>query len=236
MWSSFRTEPLTHYTMLVSAVTRASLHPALMRLPVRCGLHTSPVTRAKLYSAKHEWVELVGGTDSDTVRVGVTRYAAEALGDVVYAQLPREEEELEAGGEAGAVESVKAASEIYSPVSGTVTQHNIQVDTDSSEFIECISFEVRHHFVRHSGQVLLVHDVSVPVGHPVVAAVHQLAVLVIEAARGQQLGVSEAAVEAGLSALEGSPAKPVHGPLYEAGDQLAQPLRVISAVCMLTGQ
>ena len=125
MWSSFRTEPKTH-SMLVSAITRASLHPALVR-PVSCGLHTSPVTRAKLYSVKHEWVELVGGTDSDTVRVGVTRYAAEALGDVVYAQLPREEEELEAGGEAGAVESVKAASEIYSPVSGTVTQHNIQV-------------------------------------------------------------------------------------------------------------
>ena len=114
-------------SMLVSAITRASLHPALIRLPVSCSLHTSPVTRAKLYSAKHEWVELVGGADSDTVRVGVTRYAAEALGDVVYAQLPREEEELEAGGEAGAVESVKAASELYSPVSGTVTQHNIQV-------------------------------------------------------------------------------------------------------------
>ena len=113
--------------MLVSAMSRASLHPALIRLPVSCSLHTSPVTRAKLYSAKHEWVELVGGADSDTVRVGVTKYAADALGDVVYAQLPREEEELEAGGEAGAVESVKAASELYSPVSGTVTQHNIQV-------------------------------------------------------------------------------------------------------------
>ena len=217
--------------MLVSAITRASLHPALVR-PVSCSLHTSPVTRAKLYSAKHEWVELVGGTDSDTVRVGVTRYAAEALGDVVYAQLPREEEELEAGGEAGAVESVKAASEIYSPVSGTVTQHNIQVRhryVGSSEFIECILFEVRHHVVRHSGQVLLVHDVSVPVSHPVVA-VHQLAVLVVEAPRGQQLGVSEAAVEAGLSALEGSPAESINGPLYEAGHQLAQPLRVISAL------
>lgn len=113
--------------MLVSAITRASLHPALIRAPVNRSLHTSPVTWAKLYSAKHEWVQLVGGADSDTVRVGITKYAAEALGDVVYAQLPREEEELEAGGEAGAVESVKAASELYSPVSGTVTRHNTQV-------------------------------------------------------------------------------------------------------------
>ena len=126
--------------MLVSAMSRASLHPALIRLPVSCSLHTSPVTRAKLYSAKHEWVELVGGAESDTVRVGVTKYAAEALGDVVYAQLPREEEELEAGGEAGAVESVKAASELYSPVSGTVTQHNIQVRQASVLFIDkCIN-------------------------------------------------------------------------------------------------
>ena len=79
--------------MLVSAMSRASLHPALIRLPLSCSLHTGPVTRAKLYSAKHEWVELVGGADSDTVRVGVTKYAADALGDVVYAQLPREEED-----------------------------------------------------------------------------------------------------------------------------------------------
>lgn len=123
----------TTSVMIAVAITRASLPPSVLRLSVTtlgvCGLHTSAVTRAKLYSSKHEWVELVGGAESDMVRVGVTRYAAEALGDVVYAQLPREEEELEAGGEAGAVESVKAASEIYSPVSGTVTQHNIQVNT-----------------------------------------------------------------------------------------------------------
>ena len=118
--------------MIAVAITRASLPPSVLRLSVTtlgvCGLHTSAVTRAKLYSSKHEWVELVGGAESDTVRVGVTRYAAEALGDVVYAQLPEPGTSLEVGEECGAVESVKAASEIYSPVSGTVTAKNEEVE------------------------------------------------------------------------------------------------------------
>ena len=55
------------------------------------------------------------------------RYAADSLGDVVFAQLPREAEEVGLGAECGAVESVKAASDLYSPVTGTVIRHNTQV-------------------------------------------------------------------------------------------------------------
>ena len=62
--------------------------------------------------------------DTDNVKVGITEYAAEALGDVVFAQLPAVGEEVSKGSECGAVESVKAASDIFSPVSGTVIQSN----------------------------------------------------------------------------------------------------------------
>lgn len=85
--------------------------------------HISSEVQAKLYSDKHEWVELLENS-TDQVKVGITKYAADALGDVVYAQLPEVGSELGAGDECGALESVKAASEIYSPVSGTVSAAN----------------------------------------------------------------------------------------------------------------
>ena len=65
--------------------------------------------------------------DTDYVKVGITEYAAEALGDVVFAQLPAVGEEVSKGSECGAVESVKAASDLYTPVSGTVINTNQQV-------------------------------------------------------------------------------------------------------------
>jgi len=90
-------------------------------------LHTTRVTANKLYSDKHEWVELVDNS-SVQAKVGITQYAADALGDVVYAQLPEVGQELGLGDECGALESVKAASEIYSPVSGTVVASNERVE------------------------------------------------------------------------------------------------------------
>ena len=65
---------------------------------------------------------------SQSGTIGVSQHAADALGDVVYAQLPEPGTSLEVGEECGAVESVKAASEIYSPVSGTVTAKNEEVE------------------------------------------------------------------------------------------------------------
>merc|ERR1719427_2454944 len=74
----------------------------------------------RLFSEKHEWVLIDGGVGI----VGVSSYAQEALGDIVYAQLPEVDAELEAEEECGALESVKAASEVYTPVSGVVIEIN----------------------------------------------------------------------------------------------------------------
>lgn len=72
------------------------------------------------YTKDHEWVRV----DGDAATVGITDYAQGQLGDVVFVELPDAGRELTQGGEAAVVESVKAASEVYSPVSGTVTEGN----------------------------------------------------------------------------------------------------------------
>ncbi|MEV6522094.1 glycine cleavage system protein GcvH [Longispora sp. NPDC051575] len=72
------------------------------------------------YTAEHEWVRATG----DTFRVGITQFAQDALGDIVYVDLPTAGTEVEAGDSAGEVESTKSVSEIYAPVSGTVTARN----------------------------------------------------------------------------------------------------------------
>lgn len=72
------------------------------------------------YSTDHEWVLLADGT----VTVGITDYARDALGDVVFVSLPEVDADLEAGAVAGEVESTKAVSEIYAPLSGRITEVN----------------------------------------------------------------------------------------------------------------
>jgi glycine cleavage system H protein len=72
------------------------------------------------YSIDHEWVRVTGST----VRVGITDYAQDALGDVVYVQLPTVGTEVVAGSELGEIESTKSVSEIYAPVSGSVVAVN----------------------------------------------------------------------------------------------------------------
>ncbi len=81
------------------------------------------------YTDQHEWVRLEG----DTATVGITRFAAEQLGDVVYVELPSAGKAVKAGAEAAVVESVKAASEVYAPVSGTVTAANDALSTEPSK-------------------------------------------------------------------------------------------------------
>jgi glycine cleavage system H protein len=78
------------------------------------------------YTKDHEWIRLEGGVGV----VGITDYAQNALGDVVYVEVPEAGKPLSAGGEAGVIESVKAASEIYSPVSGEVVEGNGALDGD----------------------------------------------------------------------------------------------------------
>lgn len=80
------------------------------------------------YSRSHEWVKAEG----ETVSVGITDYAQKALGSVVYVDMPEVEDEVSADEEFGAVESVKAASDLVSPVSGEVVQvNNILADSPS---------------------------------------------------------------------------------------------------------
>ena len=73
------------------------------------------------YARSHEWARI---EDDGTVTVGISDHAQEALGDVVFVELPEEGADLAAGDEAGVVESVKAASDIYAPVSGRVIAIN----------------------------------------------------------------------------------------------------------------
>ena len=72
------------------------------------------------YTKDHEWVRL----DGDTATVGISKHAAEQLGDVVFVELPEVGRRVEKGKEAAVVESVKAASEVYAPVSGEVVEVN----------------------------------------------------------------------------------------------------------------
>jgi glycine cleavage system H protein len=72
------------------------------------------------YSAEHEWIRVEG----TKVRVGITDYAQDALGDIVFVDLPAVGTEVEAGGQLGEVESTKSVSELYAPLAGTVTAVN----------------------------------------------------------------------------------------------------------------
>jgi glycine cleavage system H protein len=75
---------------------------------------------ATRYTRDHEWIRLEGGV----AVMGITPYAQEQLGDIVFVDLPEVGKKLEKGGEAAVVESVKAASEVYAPISGEVVEVN----------------------------------------------------------------------------------------------------------------
>ena len=81
------------------------------------------------YTDQHEWVRLDGGEAT----VGITKFAAEQLGDVVYVELPAKGKAVKAGAEAAVVESVKAASEVYAPVGGDVIAANDVLSTEPSK-------------------------------------------------------------------------------------------------------
>jgi glycine cleavage system H protein len=78
------------------------------------------------YTAEHEWVRV--GDSSRTVRVGITDYAQEALGDVVYVSLPALGTRVTAGAAFGEVESTKSVSDLYAPLAGTVSARNEDLD------------------------------------------------------------------------------------------------------------
>lgn len=82
------------------------------------------------YTKEHEWVKV----DGDSVTIGITDYAQDSLGDVVYVELPEADATITSGETFGVVESVKAVSDLYAPVSGTVAEVNDSV-VDSPETI-----------------------------------------------------------------------------------------------------
>ncbi len=81
----------------------------------------------KYYSKTHEWVK----TDGEEAIVGISEYAASDLGDITFVELPKEGTDLICGDSVGTIESVTASSEVFSPVSGTVTAVNHALDDDA---------------------------------------------------------------------------------------------------------
>ena len=88
----------------------------------------STVPETLLYTAEHEWV--TEPSEDGVVTIGITAYAADALGDIVYVSLPEEGSAIEAGEPCGEAESTKSVSDIYAPVTGEVVAVNGAVEED----------------------------------------------------------------------------------------------------------
>ena len=82
----------------------------------------------KKYSKKHEWISL----DGDSATVGISKHATEMLGDIVFVELPEKGKNLNKDEKAAVVESTKAASDVYSPISGEITEGNKTIVDDPS--------------------------------------------------------------------------------------------------------
>ena len=81
------------------------------------------------YSKEHEWIKL----DGDTATIGITQHATEMLGDIVFVELPEIGSSVAKDGNAGVVESTKAASDIYTPVSGEIIENNQSIVDDPAK-------------------------------------------------------------------------------------------------------
>ena len=81
------------------------------------------------YTAEHEWIAVVGEGGDAVLRIGITDYAQEALGDIVFVTLPAVGTQFTAGQALGEVESTKSVSDVYAPVAGTVSATNEQLDS-----------------------------------------------------------------------------------------------------------
>ena len=81
------------------------------------------------FSKEHEWIKLEG----DIATIGITKHAAEMLGDIVFVELPEKDSSVEKNGNAGVVESTKAASDIFTPISGQIVECNQSIVDDPSK-------------------------------------------------------------------------------------------------------
>ena len=82
----------------------------------------------KKFSKKHEWVSLEG----DVATIGITKHATEMLGDIVFVEVPQKGKQVEQNGQAAVVESTKAASDVFSPISGEIIESNESIVSDPS--------------------------------------------------------------------------------------------------------
>ncbi len=86
----------------------------------------SKIIEGLFYSESHEWVR----TEGDTAVIGITDFAQKSMGNIVYVDMPEEDDEISQNEEFGAVESVKAASDLIAPVSGTVIEKNAALEDE----------------------------------------------------------------------------------------------------------
>ncbi|KAI0169719.1 glycine cleavage system H protein-like protein [Hypoxylon sp. FL1284] len=100
---------------------RPNWQPAFLR-----AFHASPIRDIRKYTKDHEWIDL--NADKTAGVIGISEYAAEELGDVVYVELPEEGKEASAGDAIGAVESVKSAADINAPIACKVTGINLGLE------------------------------------------------------------------------------------------------------------
>ncbi len=118
------------------------------------------------YARTHEWVRI---DDDGSVYVGITAYAQEALGDIVFVELPDEGTALAAGDEVGVIESVKAASDLYSPLTGEIIEINA-ILTDTPELInqdpygEGWIFRIQPDDAEEIGELLEADDYAEQIG------------------------------------------------------------------------
>ena len=84
------------------------------------------------FSKEHEWIKLEG----EVATIGITKHATEMLGDIVFAELPEKGSDVEKDGTAGVVESTKAASDVYTPVSGEIVETNQTIVDDPAKINE----------------------------------------------------------------------------------------------------
>ena len=80
----------------------------------------------RYFTDEHEWIDV----EDDTATVGITDYAQEQMGDIVFVELPASGTQLDKGGDAAVVESVKAASDVYAPITGEVTEGNAALEDE----------------------------------------------------------------------------------------------------------
>ncbi|OUE25902.1 Glycine cleavage system H protein [Clavibacter michiganensis] len=115
------------------------------------------------YTAEHEWVQV----DGDVATVGITAYAADKLGDVVFVELPAVGDELAGGEVVGEIESTKSVGELFAPIDGTVTEVNEEVvaspdlvnsDPFGSGWLVKVRFEALPTLLSHDEYVALVGE------------------------------------------------------------------------------